>query len=259
MPHRLILVLFVLVMVPCVFAQSGAEDPIVANPNRPTVADPADISQFGVLEIEYGFSVAKGKQAFDGLLKFAFAKDLELRIETNTFEHIADQHIAGVGDTGVGVQWRVIHQKKYFPTFSVSYATKAPTSPDTLDAGDFGHEFRVLMSKDIGKSHFDANLSYFLLGRSAAPGFDHSFLPALAWSHPLKGKWGTTAEIWGSTHENESTKGTTSILAAATYQLRPRLVLDSGMNFGLRGDIPRAAFFVGVTYSIFDLYHHSRR
>ena len=29
-------------------------DSIVANPNRPTVADPADITQYGVLELEYG-------------------------------------------------------------------------------------------------------------------------------------------------------------------------------------------------------------
>ncbi|MCU1309487.1 MAG: hypothetical protein JWO20_612 [Candidatus Angelobacter sp.] len=239
--------------------QSGPEDPIIANPNRPTVADPADITQFGVAEIEYGFTVAKSNQSLDGLLKFAFAKNLELRIETNTFQRDANQHVLGVGDTGIGIQWRIVHQKKYFPTFSVSYAAKAPTAPDTLGAGDYGHEARVLMSKDFGKSHFDANLSYFFLGRSGAPGFDHSFLPALAWSHPLKGKWATTAEIWGTTHQNASTGGTTSLLAAATYQLKPRLVLDSGMNFGLRGDIPRAAFFVGVTYSIFDLYHPSRR
>jgi hypothetical protein len=256
--HRLIFLIFLLLNVQSALAQSSAEDPIVANPNRPTVADPADITQFGVAEIEYGFTVAKSNQSLDGLLKFAFARDLELRIETNSFQRDANQHVAGVGDTGVGIQWRIVHQEKYVPTFSVSYATKAPTAPDTLGSGDYGHEMRVLFSKDIGKSHFDANLSYFFLGRSGAPGFDHSFLPALAWSHPLKGKWATTAEIWGTTHENASTKGTTSLLAAVTYQARPRLVLDSGMNFGLRGDIPRAALFVGVTYSIFDLYHRSR-
>src|SRR3979411_458533 len=30
-------------------------DSIVANPNRPTVANPADITQYGVLELEYGW------------------------------------------------------------------------------------------------------------------------------------------------------------------------------------------------------------
>jgi hypothetical protein len=36
--------------------QTGCyESPIKANPNRPTVANPADITQYGVLEIEYGW------------------------------------------------------------------------------------------------------------------------------------------------------------------------------------------------------------
>src|SRR5207253_9840744 len=30
-------------------------DSIAANPNRPTVANPADITQYGVLELEYGW------------------------------------------------------------------------------------------------------------------------------------------------------------------------------------------------------------
>src|SRR3954453_10861920 len=30
-------------------------DSMAANPNRPTVANPADISQYGVLELEYGW------------------------------------------------------------------------------------------------------------------------------------------------------------------------------------------------------------
>jgi hypothetical protein len=240
-------------------AQSDAQDPIIANPNRPTVTDPADITQFGVVEIEYGFSAAKRGQTLDGLLKFAFARNLELRIGTNTFFHDSDQHDAGVGDTTVGVQWRIVRQKKTVPTIALAYLAKVPTAPVTFGTGKFDHEVKALFSKDFGKLHMDTNLGYVFLKRTDTPGYDHIFIPTLAFSRPVKGKWGATAEVWGITHQNASIQGTTSFLAAAAYQMRPRLVLDSGMNFGLRGDIPRAAFFVGVTYSIFDLYHPSRR
>src|SRR4030088_936945 len=37
------------------YADSIAANSIVANPNRPTVANPADITQYGVLELEYGW------------------------------------------------------------------------------------------------------------------------------------------------------------------------------------------------------------
>ena len=36
------------------------KDGIVANPNRPTVANPADITQYGVVEVEYGYNHVMG-------------------------------------------------------------------------------------------------------------------------------------------------------------------------------------------------------
>src|SRR5438128_2541460 len=134
MPRTFFLI-FVLMAPLSALAQTLDEEPIVANPNRPTVADPADITQFGVAEIEYGFSVAKSNQSLDGLLKFAFAKDLELRIETSTFQNDSDQHARGVGDTGVGLQWRAVLQGKLVPTISFLYAAKMPTAPDLLGTG----------------------------------------------------------------------------------------------------------------------------
>jgi hypothetical protein len=32
-----------------------AADPIAANPNRPTVSNPSHVTQYGVLELEYGW------------------------------------------------------------------------------------------------------------------------------------------------------------------------------------------------------------
>src|ERR1700682_6628037 len=37
------------------YANSIAANSIAANPNRPTVANPADIKQYGVFELEYGW------------------------------------------------------------------------------------------------------------------------------------------------------------------------------------------------------------
>ena len=47
-------------------------------------------------------------------------------------------------------------------------------------------------------------------------------------------------------------------LGAVTYQVNRRLVLDSGMRFGLTHDTPRAGFFAGMTVGLANLYrrHH---
>jgi hypothetical protein len=39
----------------------------------------------------------------------------------------------------------------------------------------------------------------------------------------------------------------------STATVKPRLVLDGGINFTVYGNLPRATFFAGVTYSIADL------
>jgi hypothetical protein len=62
---------------------------IVANPNRPTVADPADITQYGVMELEYGYErvntgAAQRENDLGGLLKFAATCNLEIRWDMGT-------------------------------------------------------------------------------------------------------------------------------------------------------------------------------
>ena len=65
-------------------------DSIAANPNRPTVANPADITQYGVLELSTGGITSGPKSAIQqtsvgGLLKFGMLCDVELRWNTTSF------------------------------------------------------------------------------------------------------------------------------------------------------------------------------
>jgi hypothetical protein len=65
-------------------------DSIAANPNRPTVTNPAHVTQYGVLELEYGwdrFWPEEGihQTSIGGLLKFGMLCDIELRWNTLHF------------------------------------------------------------------------------------------------------------------------------------------------------------------------------
>jgi hypothetical protein len=95
-------------------------DSIVANPNRPTVADPADITQYGVLELEYGWDRVwpdETKNAHQtstgGLLKFGLLCDLELRWTTTSYIWQTDPGgtNSGVGDNCLGPQIRIYKQR----------------------------------------------------------------------------------------------------------------------------------------------------
>lgn len=85
--------------------------------------------------------------------------------------------------------------------------------------------------------HLDANLSYQWLGRPSG-GFDHNWLPEFALGYSLTDKWGIAMEFSGATRANAATPAVTQNLWAVSYTVKPRLVLDSAVQFRLTGNVP---------------------
>jgi hypothetical protein len=226
---------------------------ITAVPNRPTLASTAEMVQLGVFEIEYGLEAADGHQNINGLLKWGALKNLELWFLNNPIER--DVGLAGLGDSGAGFKYKLFPQKNARPTLSILYVATLPTAKPQLGAGAMQHLAQVLVSKDFGKHHFDANEGVQFVGRPAASGFDRTYFTALSYSHPLTVKWAYTAEIAGFSRANASAPATLTLLAAPTYNLSPRLVFDGGAYVAVYGNLPRVTFFLGLTYSVADLYH----
>ena len=243
---------------------------ISANPNRPTVANPADITQYGLLEIEYGWDrtmLYTGGQETDleGLLKFGLLCDVELRWTMSNYiwQNPSAGNQAGTGDYWFGPQIRFYRQTAHIPTLAVNYAGKAPTASSSrgLGSGLVDHSVTFLASKDIKKIHFDFNTSSFWIAKPVGSGFDQNFQINLAFSHTIKGRLGFTGEFYGNTELNRATPGFASTLWAPTFAVTPRLVIDAGFEVGLSHGAPRQHFFVGVTYAIANIYSalHPRR
>ena len=241
-------------------------DSIAANPNRPTVANPADITQYGVLELEYGWDRAwpvKGvtQTSANGLLKFAVLCDVELRWNTTSFLSQTDASATHrtFGDNWLGPQVRFYKQKERAPSLAFSYAVKIPSASTTdgLGSGHVDHMFTLLVSKDIARFHFDFNANQFLIGRPG--GFDKNQEFNLAFSHAIRGPWQFTGEFYGDTRLNGTTPGFASSLWALTYTVIPRLVIDGGFEVGLTSGGPHRHVFFGATYAIAELYRGRRK
>lgn len=239
-------------------------DSMAANPNRPTVANPADITQYGVLELEYGWDrVWPGEEntrqtSLGGLLKFGMLCDVELRWQTTSFLSHTDPGGThrGLGDNWLGPQVRFYRQTRRAPTLSFSYAVKIPSASteDGLGTGRVDHAFTFLASKDIAQFHFDFNLTEFLIGRPQAAGFDNNQQANLAFSRELHGGLQFTGEFYGQTRLNAGTAGFASSLWALSYTIVPRLVIDGGFEAGLTAGGPHRHVFAGATYSLANLY-----
>jgi hypothetical protein len=233
-----------------------AQDEIVAVPNRPTVSTTAEPVQPGVLETEWGIDAASSHQDLNDLFKFGLTSNFEFRLANTPMT--ANSGTRGLGDTAVGAKYRLTRDSDHLPSISLMYMFKAPTAASRLGTGEPDHSFTFLASKDLGKNHFDFNLAGNLLGRPKG-GFQHNFLDALAWSHPIRGKWGATAELSGVTSAQNGFPGSAQFLTSALYTLKQRLVLDMGIAGRIEGEIPRAMFLAGVTYSVGNVYRGRRR
>jgi hypothetical protein len=232
-----------------------AQDDLIAVPNRPTVSTPAQPVQPGVLETEWGVDAAASHQDVNGLFKFGVSKNFELRLAG--FPFTADSGHHGFGDSALGFKYRFTQDYGQMPSLAFIYMLKVPTAGEVRGSGQIDHSLIALASKNLGKHHFDFNLVANLLGRPRG-GFEYMFLNALAWSHPVRGKWGATAELFGTTSPNAFTPASAQILASATCTVRPRLVLDFGMVGRITGNVPHAMFIAGFTYSIVDFYRDRR-
>ena len=236
-------------------AQAPNNAGIFAVPNRPTISSTAETVQAGVFEVEYGFEAADGHQNINGLLKFGLTQDLEIRFGNNPFQR--EDGLPGMGDSVVGLKYRLLGQDVRFPTVSLLYMATIPTGTHDLGLGSQAHFVSLLISKDFGKHHFDFNEGVQFAARPTASGFDHNYFTAVAYSHPVAGKWGWTGEISGLSHLNAGSPASISLLAGPTYTLSPRLILDAGAYYSPTGSLPRMTLFGGVTYSVAGLYHRN--
>jgi Putative MetA-pathway of phenol degradation len=239
--------------------------PIQNNPNRPTVANPADTTQYGVLELEYGWDhgwPGAGQRFTDagGLLKFGMLCDVELRWTTTTFLSQTDSSgtQSGFGDNWFGPQIRIYKQTRRVPSIAFSYAVKIPSASMArgLGSGRVDHEITLLFSKDVLGVHFDLNASEFFLGRSGATGFDHTSQFNVAFGHALYKNLQIQGEFYGNTRQNNITPGFVSGLSALVWNITPRLEIDGGVDSGMTYGAPRLRIFAGFTYAIANLYSH---
>jgi len=117
-------------------------DSIAANPNRPTVSNPAHITQYGVLELEYGLDGMWPQEGIsqtsgNGLLKFGLLGDVELRWNTTYFISQTDPtgtH-SSFGDNWLGTEVRFHRQSTWLPTMAFTYSFKIPSANAEIGLG----------------------------------------------------------------------------------------------------------------------------
>jgi hypothetical protein len=233
---------------------STQQQEAAANPGRPTVSTPATLTPVGYLQFESGLLSAwdspefSSQSSFNEVAKIAVTQRLQFLAsgEPVARSTVEGESANGTGDTALGVQAVAYEGEGPRPTVAVSYFGRvyAGDAPD-VDIGSFRNSLNLLFSADVKGFHYDTN--YLFNEVVDGPVRRAQFGQTLSVSHPLRGKWGLSGEIWHFTQPFLRGNAVGN-LWAVSYAARPDLVFDTGFDRGLTSTSTRWEFVAGFTY-----------
>lgn len=244
----------------CMGMASAAEKEVAANPNRPSVSNPADLSATGYLEIEMGWTGAfrssryRSQHSVPFLAKLALNDRIQLRLDGVPLQQLRPEEgnrASGIGDWSPGAQWKFLNQTEARPAMALAAAVKLPVASARkgLGSGKADYTLTFLASKDVEPVHIDLNVAHTWLRRPEG-GFDRQWFGAVAASLPVADRWTLGGEIYGFSSPNPETPRILSTLWSLSYAYRPTVVFDIGVDVGLNRGAPDFAILAGMTVTL---------
>lgn len=225
---------------------------ISATPSRPTVSSSAQLSAPGFFELETGYQKIKGSEgdsrmSFPTRLKYSFSESVGLLLdhEMAVTQQGPGGEIRGAGDSALTVKLKFPTAAKDASAFGLEAGVVAPTARDGLGVDKTAYSLNGIFSAALGEFSVDLNLGVIhQLG--VGPGEGHNgWHWATSVAHALNDSWGVVGEFSGAGRRGTATQ--MQFLAALTYNVTPRIVLDAGMARGINRAAPDWAAFTGVT------------
>lgn len=225
---------------------------ISATPSRPTVSSSAQLSAPGLFELETGYQKIKGSEgdsrtSFPTRLKYSFSESVGLLLdhEMAVTQQDPGGKLRGAGDSALTVKLKFPTAAKDAAAFGLEASVIAPTARDGLGADKAAYSLNGIFSTALGEFSADLNLGVIhQLGVGSGEGHN-GWHWATSVAHALNDNWGVVGEFSGAGRRGTATQ--TQFLAALTYNVSPRMVLDAGMARGINQAAPDWAAFSGIT------------
>jgi hypothetical protein len=244
----------VILLAACLWRSTAFAEEVQVTPYRPTVSNPAALSAPGWFELELGWLGSKGgavrrEDSVPYLLKYAFNEDWGLLLGGDLYVRSVD--LAGsveddYGNTSLTLKHRIPAGGS---EFGLELTINAPTA--SMGGSKPDYFLNGIYSTALGPWQLDLNLGATRIG-DLDPGTGRVEAAwATGFSRALSGKWGCALELSGTARHG--TSPTAQFLAAATYSVRRRMVLDFGFALGLDSAAPDYQLFTGATMLLGEL------
>ena len=243
-------------------AAAQADDDVSVTPYRPSVSTPAQLSAPGWIEGEFGLQRVHGGDSArsDSLpytIKLAFTPDWGVRIGGDAYVRNTDfdgNRTSGVGDTSIVLKRRFAMDdgRARNAAFGLEAGANLPTAKSGLGSGKTDYSINGIYSADFGDWHTDLNLVGARLGQVEADQSRWQTTWAAALSRPLSDRLGIVGEFSGTYQRGAAT--TSQFLAAASFSVSKRAVVDFGASAGLSAASPDWSAFAGMTLLLCRLF-----
>lgn len=232
---------------------AGAEE-IVATPYRPTLSNPAELSAPGWLEVEMGVARSKGgenqrQNNQPHTLKYAFSQDFGVMLLGDFRVNQVDatgRETAGQGDNTLIFKHRFGASEGQ--AFGLEWGAKLDTAAIGIGSGKTDYILNGIYSVDVGEVRIDANLGATWLGLQEDGLGRHQYNWSVAVSKEVMPKWTLAGELSGTARQGKS--AASQFLAAASYAVNNKLVVDFGAAAGISRIAPDWSVFAGVTWLV---------
>ena len=157
---------------------------------------------------------------------------------------------AGLGDSVVGIKYRLLDEAARAPAVLGAVAVRLPTGDDDRGLGAAGVDVTALIAvgKILGPVALTWNGGYtFVTSDRTAD----SWLLALAVEYRVAPAWWLVGEVVSSVRSMRGTRDDAVVRAGAVYAVSDRLKLDAAVGAGLTRSAPDVIVTVGLTLRLF--------
>lgn len=239
---------------------SAADDAAAVTPYRPSVSTPAALSAPGWVEGEFGVirtrdGAAARRDSLPNTFKLAFTPDWGVRIGGDALVRQTEfdgSRATGFGDTAVVLKRRFEVDER--SAFGIELGANTPTAKRALGSGSGKTDYSAngIYSADFAAWHCDLNVIGTRAGARTAGQGRWQGAAAASLSRALGERWSVVGEFSGT--RQRGAPSTAQFLAAASYALSRRAVVDFGAARGLNRASPDWAAFAGVTVLLGKLF-----
>jgi hypothetical protein len=231
-----------------------------ATPFRPTVTSGAAISAPGWLELEFGGQRLGGngmdaRNSWPYLLKYSFNDRYALLLGGDSYVATTPAESAlidGPGDTTLTLKYKAPGAPEGV-SYGLEATMKFPTAADGLGSGERDYSLKGIYGFDMANGfHLDTNLTATRMGSVSANQGQYQWTWATALSRQVGEAWTLAGDLSGTSQSGAP--ATAQFLAAASYAVNKRLVVDAGFANGLNKDTPKFTVFAGLTVLIGKIY-----